>query len=359
MAEAKWMIYGAYGYTGTLIAEEAVRRGHRPVLAGRSAEKLRPLAERLDLDWIAVSLDDADALREAVATVNLVMHAAGPYVHTAAPMLRACLDGITSYLDITGEIPVFGEVYSLDQAAWEREIALIPGVGFDVVPTDCLAKYVADQVPNPVTLELAIDALSKTSPGTTKTLLESLPEGGLVRRDGRLRPYSLGQGGRWFSFPHGRRYAMPIPWGDLATAYRSTGIPNITTYLAFSPGAARLARLAAPLLGGLLRIGAIRRLVGRIVKRTVKGPDEATRQQARSYIWAQAANAEGQESQAWLETVEAYRFTALAAVRAVERVLAERPRGAFTPAQAFGADFVLDIEGTKRYDTLPALQRTP
>ena len=45
----RWLLYGASGYTGRMIAEEAVRRGHRPVLAGRSAERVRPLAESLGL----------------------------------------------------------------------------------------------------------------------------------------------------------------------------------------------------------------------------------------------------------------------------------------------------------------------
>src|SRR5690349_20732590 len=98
------MIYGATGYTGALVAEAAVQRGHKPILAGRDASKLKPLAERLGLEWQAISLDDTAALGKAVAEVDLVMHCAGPFTMTSRPMLRACLAGKAHYLDITGEV---------------------------------------------------------------------------------------------------------------------------------------------------------------------------------------------------------------------------------------------------------------
>lgn len=353
MPEAKWMLYGAYGYTGVLIAEEAARRGHRPILAGRDAGRLRPLAERLGLDWQAVPLDDADALREAVTAVNLVLHAAGPYSRTGEPMVRACLAGITSYLDISGEIPYFQALARLDQAAYVREIAIIPGVGFDVVPTDCLANHVAAQVPNATGLEIGIRAITQPSTGTGRTSVEIIARGGLVRRQGRLQPYPLGQGARRLPFPHGERLALPVPWPDLESAHRSTGIPNITVYLALPAGLVRAAQVAAPLLRGLLAVGAIRRLVQAAAGMILRGPDAGTRQQGRSEVWARASNAQGQEAQAWLVTPEAYRFTALAAVRAVERTLETRPKGMLTPAQAFGADFVLEIEDITRLDAPP------
>ncbi|MEP6985562.1 MAG: saccharopine dehydrogenase NADP-binding domain-containing protein, partial [Chloroflexota bacterium] len=97
-----WMIYGATGYTGKLVAEEAVRRGHKPLLAGRSAAKLRPLAESLGLEYAVVSLDDADALAKAVGSVELVYNAAGPFIFTSDRILRACLQTGVHYLDITG-----------------------------------------------------------------------------------------------------------------------------------------------------------------------------------------------------------------------------------------------------------------
>ncbi|MCB9454253.1 MAG: saccharopine dehydrogenase NADP-binding domain-containing protein, partial [Anaerolineaceae bacterium] len=151
----QWMLYGATGYSGRLLAEEAIRRGHQPLLAGRSEEKLQPLAESLGLEYRAVPLDDAEALTRAVSRVALVLHAAGPFMQTSPPMLAACLSAGTHYLDITGEIPVLRNIFTFDEAARERGIALISGVGFDVIPTDCLSRYVADQVSGATTLELA------------------------------------------------------------------------------------------------------------------------------------------------------------------------------------------------------------
>lgn len=344
MPNRNWMIYGANGYTGTLLAEEAVRRGHKPLLAGRSAEKLKPLAERLGLDWLAVSLDDTVALQEAVRGVDAVMHAAGPYIHTAAPMLDACLAGVTNYLDVTGEIAVFEDVFRRDQAAWDRGIALIPGVGFDVVPSDCLVNCVAAQVADPVELTLAVQARSSASRGTIKTALEGQVTGGKIRREGKLRPYPLGRGARSIRFQNGEYRAIPIPWGDLVTAYRSTGIPNITTYMTFPATLIRVMPFVAPLLQ-VLKIGPVKRLALWWVERNIGGPDLTTRANGRTYMWAEVRSKDGQTAQGWLEGPEGYTLTALAGVLAVERVLADRPKGAFTPVQAFGPEFVLDVPG--------------
>lgn len=353
MSNQKWMIYGAYGYTGELLAAEAVRRGHRPILAGRSEAKLKPLAERLELDYQVVALEDTAALHEAVRNVSLVLHAAGPYVHTAQPMLAACVAGVTSYLDITGEIAALEQAFGYSQQAWDREIAIIPGVGFDVVPTDCLAGYVASKLPGATRLTLAINALTQASAGTTKSSLEALARSGSgrVRRDGKLQPFAFGRGMDTFQFQHDTRLAAPIPWGDLVTAYHSTGIPNITTYMAYPPQLMRMMRFAG-LLSLVLKVQPLRQAALNRVERSVQGPDEVARSTARSYVYARVENDQGDSAQAWLETVEAYRFTAEAGIRAVEQTLAQHPRGTLSPAQAFGTDFVLSVPETIRVDQL-------
>jgi short subunit dehydrogenase-like uncharacterized protein len=357
MSEPRWLIYGAYGYTGTLVAEEAVRRGHRPLLAGRAVQKLAPLAARLGLDDVAVGLEDPAALASALEGIDLVFHAAGPFVHTSEPMIRACLAAGASYVDITGEIPVFQNTFAHDAEARERGVALISGVGFDVVPTDCLARHVAEQVPGAVELELAIAATAfQASAGTTRTVLEGLRGGSLARRDGRLVPLPFGEGLRRVRFPHGERWVMPIPWGDLETAYHSTGIPTITTYLECRPEQLRWLRLGAAIGGRLLALPPLRRLALAAASR-IRGPSEEARRTRRSYVWARAADAAGGSAEAWLVTAEGYQFTALSGIRCVERTLAERPHGALTPAQAFGPDLVLEIDDTRRYDR--ARQRLP
>lgn len=352
---ANWLLYGAYGYTGKLLAEEAVQRGHRPLLAGRDKAKTAVIAQQYNLDYVALDLDDTNTLHQVVAGVDLVLHAAGPFIHTSEPMVQACLAGHTHYLDITGEIPVFESTLSYDAHAREQGVALISGVGFDIVPTDCLGSYVAAQLPDADSLEIAFMGISRASSGTARSMLEMMPgleRGSLLRRNGRLVPISLGQGSRQVTFSHGRSHRVtPIPWGDLVTAQLSTGAPNVTTYMALSlpPGA----RIISPLLTRLLKINPLRRAARRLVDWTIHGPDETLRQSARSYVWACASDTAGNRREAWLETLEAYQLTAVAGIRAVENTLRQKPCGALTPSLAFGADFVLEIPGSQRFDALP------
>jgi short subunit dehydrogenase-like uncharacterized protein len=351
----EWMLYGAYGYTGKLLVKEAVKRGHRPLLAGRNAQKLQSMAEEYDLDFLALELENEAALVSAVAGYELVFHAAGPFVHTAKPMIEACLAGQTHYLDITGEMTVFQTTYSYHSQAQELGIALISGVGFDVIPSDCLAKHVVDQVPAAQELEIAIVASGKTSPGTTKTFVEMLPNGGQMRRAGEVVPLAFGAGVKQIPFPDGQSYTvMAVPWGDLATAYWGMGIPDITTYLAVPRQFLKLIPWTAPIAQKLIALGPVRGLA-KLVAGTMPGPDRATRQTKRSYVWARAADDKGNSKEAWLETMEAYRLTAQAGIRSVENILAQDLSGALTPAQAFGADFILEFEDTKRYESLADL----
>lgn len=345
-----WLLYGAYGYTGKLIAQEAVRRGHRPLLAGRDAARLRPLADELGLEWLAVDLADTTALRQAVGRVDLVLHAAGPFVFTSKPMVDACLAEGAHYLDITGEVPVFEAILGRDEEAKAAGIALLPGVGFDVVPTDCLARHVAQRLPDATHLDLAIASLSSISPGTAKTMVEQFPGGILARQNGVLAPIPMAEGVRQVAFLDRTRTVVPIPWGDLATAYRTTGIPNIRTYMAFPRRTATLMARTAPFSRVLLGARPVRRLLQQLIQRTITGPDETLLRTGRSYVWAEARNAQGQQVSACLETVEGYRLTALAGVDSVERLLATPQSGALTPALAFGADFVLGLPDTRRVD---------
>lgn len=356
-----WMIYGATGYTGRLLVEEAVLRGHKPIIAGRSGLKLQAIAEQYGLEYVVFELSSsaqvANVLRDY--TIELVLHVAGPFIHTYQPMVMACLEVGAHYLDITGEISVYEALFALDEHAKNAGIVILPGVGFDIVPSDCLCKYVSAQCPDATHLEVVISALNITqadlgmTAGTLKSFIEMLPTGGKIRRNGKLQPIEIGKFKRDVKMPHGDFSAIAIPWGDVSTAYRTTGIPNITAYMVTPQSQILALQTMGYPLQWMLKMDGVRHWMSKQVDRFVPGPSEYTRQTGRTYIYAHAQSPDGFFAEAWLECVEGYRFTASAGILAVERVLDGHYRGALTPAGAFGADFVLDIDGTYRYDVLP------
>ena len=337
-----WMLYGATGYTGTLIAEEAVRRGHHPVLAGRNAEKLRTLADRLELEWVAFSLEDERALLLATESVSLMLHAAGPFTKTCAPMMDACLTSKTHYLDISNEISVLQAAQTRYRIAEKNAVSIIPGVGFGTVACNSLARHVCDQVCDPVTLEIAIAPyLAQGSAGAAKSTLETIAGGGYVRRNGTLVKVPFGSGAKRIRFSDGGHNMLPVPSGDLEAAHLATGIANITVYMT-SPLQPNLARLLLPIAQRLLSWDALREQIARQVERhrasnvasNVKKTVDANQ---RSWLWAHATDRYGNGTEAWLETGEGYAFTASASVHAVEWVLSHRPVGANSPAAVFGS----------------------
>ncbi|NUT52964.1 MAG: saccharopine dehydrogenase [Saccharothrix sp.] len=331
-----WMVYGANGFTGRLVAELAVRRGLRPVLAGRDAAKVRPLAERLGLEHRVFGLQDAVA---ALADVDVVAHCAGPFSATSAPMVDACLATRTHYLDITGEVDVFEAVSRRDDDARRAGVVLLPGAGFDVVPTDCVAAMLKQALPTATHLDLAFLVQGGASAGTARTAVEGSAVGGRVREDGVLRTVRLGHRRRTAHFRDRPREVGAIPWGDVSTAYRSTGIPNITTFTTLPGALGKLQALAAP----RRRTGAAQRRGDALAKR-VGGPDDATRARTRCEVFGEVWDEEGNRVRAALTGPNAYDLTADSVVEAVRR-LADTAPGAHTPSSAFGADYVRALDG--------------
>ena len=331
-----WMIYGANGYTGELIAREAVRRGHRPILAGRTAKPVEALARELGCESRVFDLDHPD-----LSGVSLVLHCAGPFSHTSAPMVRACLDARAHYLDITGEISVFESIFRRDADAKERGVVLLPGVGFDVVPTDCLAAALHAKMPDATELWLAFASAGSVSRGTLKTMIEGAGLGSAIRRNGRITRVPQAWDVREIPFPTKPRLAMTIPWGDLSTAFRTTGIPNIRVYSSQSRKSVRTLKRIRPFLP-MLRLKPVQRLALSYANRRT-GPSEEERMRTKTELWGRVTNAKGEEVTMTDVVDEGYTFTMKSAVRAVERVLASSLSGALTPALAFGAEFVHEV----------------
>ena len=338
-ARMAWMIYGANGYTGQLIAE--LGRQHQPVLAGRSEGKVRPLAEKLGLPWRAFALEQPQ-----LQGIELVLHCAGPFSHTSRPMVDACLAAKAHYLDITGEVSVFEAVLARDAEARARGVVLLPGTGFDVVPSDCLAALLARKLPGAKELELAFHVRGRASRGTLKTVVENIPKGSAIRRDGKIVRVPHAHLVKTIPFADKPRLAMSIEWGDLATAYRSTGIPNITVYRSSAPAAipaVKLSRFYGPVLG----LAPVQAFLRKRLDAGDPGPSAQERASGSAEFWGRASDG-GREAQATMQIPESYSFTAAAALECALRVLAGKVApGAYTPSLAFGADFAASLPGVR------------
>ncbi|MBX7057336.1 MAG: saccharopine dehydrogenase NADP-binding domain-containing protein [Leptospirales bacterium] len=348
----RWMIYGATGFSGVLIAERAVELGLAPILAGRDESKLAPLAERLGLQYCAFSLDDSQRMVREIEATALVLHCAGPFVRTARPMLEACIDAGASYIDITGEIPVFEMADSLHERARDRGVMLMPGAGFDVCPTDCAALRARRLLPDAAEISLAFVGQGSLSAGTARSALLQLPEGGRIRRGGRLIQTPLMALSRTIAFGAALEVrCYSIPWGDLFTASRSTGAQDITVYTHAPFLSVTAARAISPfrkLLSGPWLSASLESLLAA----ALPGPDARTRETGQTLVWAEARNIEGRSAEVRLVTREAYSFTASSAIEAVRRTLGGQFQPGYkTPASVWGDEFVLSINGS-RYFTM-------
>ena len=346
------VIYGSYGYTGNLVAEAAVERGLDPTLAGRERRSLESQAGRLGCEFEVVGLDEPKVLDMVLADATAVLHCAGPFSRTAESMVEACLRTDTHYLDITGEIGVFEAIHDRDGVAEQAGVMLLPGVGFDVVPTDCMAAHLAERLPDADRLELAFRADSGVSRGTAKTALEHIDAGGAVRREGKIQQVPPAHESRTvdFGWGHDGVHAATIPWGDVATAYYTTGIPNVTTYMAMPERAARLQRLAG-VVSPVLALDPVKRTLQWYVDRTTDGPDADARESGESYVWGEVTAPDGERAAARLRGPQTYALTVETALLCARRALdGDAPTGFQTPAGAYGADLILDVDGVERED---------
>jgi short subunit dehydrogenase-like uncharacterized protein len=348
-SRTRFLLYGAYGYTGRLAAELAASKNLDVVLAGRNKEALEELGDRLSLPTRVVRLDDATQLSEALNDIACVAHMAGPFAATSAPMLTACLSTQTNYVDITGEIEVFEAMWSREEEICRAGITVVPGAGFDVVPTDCLAGYVARKLERPVSLVIALRGLESASQGTLRTAIRQVSKPVLCRRAGAIVALD-DRSTRWIDFGSGDEPCVPISWGDVATAFHSTGVGNITVYFRRTK-LFRSADILGKLFGPLLRSRVGQRGLGAIVRSLPEGPSQAERVGHRGTIWAEAIDSSGRTSKASLSTPDAYDFAANSALEISSRISSlPVALGLVTPFQAFGADFVLSLPGCSRMD---------
>lgn len=343
-----FMIYGSYGYTGSLLAERALARGLHPLLAGRDATRLAAQCRRLALPGTAFALEDRAALASALGQVPLVINCAGPFVDTVGAMVAACLESQTHYLDVTGEIEVFEWLAARHAEARQRGIVLVGGVGFDVVPGDCMALWLQQRLPDANRLTIAFSGKGAFSRGTLRGSLRKIHKGVMLRKDGLLQTVPSAFKTRQIDFGSGPQRAMLIAWGDLATAYTSTRIPDIETYMGTPWLLYQLTRVSRH-LGWLLGSAVVQRLLLRLPDLLPPGPDERRRERGYTVFYGEVANPAGEQRAVRFWGPDGYDFTVEACLLAAERVMAgEVPAGYHTPGTAFGADFFLEVPGTRR-----------
>lgn len=341
----QWMLYGANGYTGRLIVDEALKRGLRPVLAGRNANAIEAMAADSGLESRVFDLDDSRAVNEALQGLDLVLHCAGPFSATSQQMIGACLQQRCHYLDITGEISVFANAHRQSEDARRADIVLMPGAGFDVVPSDCLAATLVRELPAATALQLAFKSGGRMSPGTAKTSIEGLAGGGCVRRDGQLQWVPLAWRSREVPFSDGKHLAVTIPWGDVFTAYISTGVPDVEVYMAALPSMIlRMKRMR--MMKPLLSMQWVQNMMKRRVEKSVTGPTAGERERSRMHLWAEVSTADGRSVAGVMTTPNGYDITVTASLGIVEYLLKNGAEGGFyTPSLLMGADYASSLPG--------------
>ncbi len=347
----EWMIYGANGYTGELIAREAKRQGTTPVLAGRSAARIIALARQLTLTSTAFHLETPSEIVSALRGVRLVLNCAGPFSKTADPLMRACIAAKAHYLDITGEIDVLEGAHRFDAHAKAAGVVLCPGAGFDVVPTDCIALMLKKALPEATELALGFEVSGRRmSAGTAKTLVEGLAKSGKIRRAGRIVDCPIGQGLRHIDFGRGEKLAMPIPWGDVASAYYTTGIPDITVFTPISPVSLAIARIANP-FRPILRSPRLQSWLSKMIDKHVRGPVVSIRNGNPSWVWGEAKDAHGRSKVIRIATLNGYSLTVFSSLALAQHLISNAcPPGCWTPAGLVGENFILSLPGTSKLD---------
>jgi short subunit dehydrogenase-like uncharacterized protein len=346
----RFLIYGANGYTGELITRYAVESGTKPILAGRNAIAIEELAKKHHLDYRVFALDETARLDAALQEVDMVLHCAGPFSITSRTMVEACLRNKKHYTDITGEISVFESMAALDDKAKASEIMVMPGVGFDVVPSDCLARHLKDRLPSATHLSLAFYGMGRISHGTQATMTMNVGRGGAIRKDGKITPVTAAWKSREIDFGEVKKLGVTIPWGDVSTAYYSTGIPNIEVFTVMPKQNLKMLKMSR-YIGWLLAAKPVQDYLQKQIP--AGGPSDEERAKGKTLLWGEASDLNGNRVVSRMQGPEGYTITALAALNIAQKILDGNFQPGFqTPAKAYGADLVLEIDGVTRQDVL-------
>jgi short subunit dehydrogenase-like uncharacterized protein len=342
------IVYGSYGYTGNLIVHECRSKNLDVILSGRNSEALKKQSALLNYPYEVVEVNDTKGLQSLLSKGKIVIHCGGPFQFTATTMANACLETKTHYTDITGESAVFEILSELDEQGKRAGITIMPGTGFDVVPSDCLALHLKKRLPSATHLQLAFASSGAGfSRGTSKTMVEGLGHGSMIRKDGKLTTVPTGSLTKEIDYGPFKLPSLNIPWGDISTAWRSTGIPNIEVYIGSTKKQIAYAK-NSNYINWLLRMRWIKNYLQKKIDQKPAGPSDEKRAKGRMYLWGKAVDETGEERSARLETLDGYTLTAKSSVLIVEKILnGNLKTGYQTPAMAYGENLILEIGGSK------------
>lgn len=340
------VVYGAYGYTGELIVKEARKQGLMVVLSGRNESKLKKLSQETGFSYSAVDLNDRKSLVALLKDATVVIHCAGPFQHTAKPMVEACLEARTHYLDITGEYQVFELIHDFDERAKKAGIMLLPGAGFDVVPSDCLAAHLKAKLPEARKLQLAFATTGGgMSRGTSKTMVEGAGEGQVYRTNHELKTKPQGQSTKLIDYGPFKKLSVGISWGDISSAYYSTGIPDIEVFTGTSEKQVKALKWAHR-LRVLLKMKWVKNILKKQIDKKPAGPSEEKRAKSETYLWGRVEGENKATCEAFLKTPNGYTLTSNTSLLFASKILNNDFKTGFqTPSLAYGKNVVLEVDG--------------
>lgn len=352
------LIYGSTGFTGTLASHHALDLSLPLILGGRNASKLATLATlattlsssfssssfAAPIPTRAFTVDDPTPtlIDQSLTGVAVLLNCAGPFARTAAPLVAACIRNGVHYLDVAAELVSYQLAAEKSEEARRKGVMLMPGAGGSVAMLGCLAgraiaAFVAEEGEEKgegekqavARIDIALRVAGPLSRGTLASAAEAsvvMQAGGCFQRvDGELVAHDAGAAAL-FDFGDGRGEVLcaPATLPDLLTLPRSTGVQNVRTYVhavdgAFAEGGGE---------GGQEK----------------EGPTAEEREKYPCRAAVLVVGADGTESREVLHTLNGYDFTAIASVRAAQRVLEGVVEAGWqTPAGMFGDEFAFGV----------------
>jgi short subunit dehydrogenase-like uncharacterized protein len=226
----------------------------------------------------------------------------------------------------------------------------MPAVGFDVVASDCLVAHVVRRLPEAIALRVGFDKSEPTSIGSMKTIIRMSGRGVLVRRQGRLVRVAPGSVTCFLDYGRGPQLSFAVNLADVSSAYFSTGIGNIETYMPATPQVWS-AVAVNQCWGWLLAAPAWQALLEAQLECFARDPSPRARRAGWGVLVADARDANGGSARSRLLTGDVYWFTALTAIGVAEKTLSGEWKSGFqTPSRVYGPDFPLTFEGVRRED---------